>query len=393
MDTRLGAGGRGLDSGSYTDLNRLNQLKVGKDRDGEENVRKVAQEFESLFLNEMLKSMRSANAVLAEDNPLNSQAAKQYQEMYDQQLSVSLSKDGGGIGLADVLVRQLSKQTETASRSNPFAQVAATEGASWPSKPAAATDAVRDDSRLLNQRRLALPGKLSERQVANVSATNPAAPQALVSDGKPLVELDWKPATAFAAPQDKSLIVNGVPANAAAAPSKTRFSSREEFITTMLPMAEKAAERLGVEPRYLVAQAALETGWGKSMIRHRDGSNSHNLFGIKATGWQGESASATTTEYVNGKATREVAGFRAYDSFEQSFNDFVSLLENNDRYRTAIQVASNSGDSERFVKELQKAGYATDPQYARKISQIARKMQTYQTVADAGSAPAMRTRG
>lgn len=393
MDTRLGAGGRGLDSGSYTDLNRLNQLKVGKDRDGEENVRKVAQEFESLFLNEMLKSMRSANAVLAEDNPLNSQASKQYQEMYDQQLSVSLSKDGGGIGLADVLVRQLSKQTETASRSNPFAQVAATEGASWPSKPAAATDAVRDDSRLLNQRRLALPGKLSERQVANVSAINPTAPQALVSDGKPLVELDWKPATAFAAPQDKSLIVNGVPANAAAAPSKTRFSSREEFITTMLPMAEKAAERLGVEPRYLVAQAALETGWGKSMIRHRDGSNSHNLFGIKATGWQGESASATTTEYVNGKATREVAGFRAYDSFEQSFNDFVSLLENNDRYRTAIQVASNSGDSERFVKELQKAGYATDPQYARKISQIARKMQTYQTVADAGSAPAMRTRG
>lgn len=393
MDTRLGAGGRGLDSGSYTDLNRLNQLKVGKDRDGAENVRKVAQEFESLFLNEMLKSMRSANAVLGEDNPLNSQAGKQYQEMYDQQLSVSLSKDGGGIGLADVLVRQLSKQTETTSHSNPFAQVAKTEGASWPSKPTAGTDAVRDDSRLLNQRRLALPGRLAERQVANVSATNPAAPQPLVSDGKPLVELDWKPATAFAAPQDKSLVVNGVPANAAGAPSKTRFSSREEFITTMLPMAEKAAERLGVDPRYLVAQAALETGWGKSMIRQRDGSNSHNLFGIKSTGWQGEKASASTTEYVNGKPTREVAGFRAYDSFEHSFNDFVSLLENNDRYRTAIQVASKSGDSERFVKELQKAGYATDPQYARKISQIARNMQTYQTVADAGSAPAMRTRG
>ncbi|MCW3150183.1 flagellar assembly peptidoglycan hydrolase FlgJ [Stutzerimonas stutzeri] len=394
MDTRLGAGGRGVDSGSYTDLNRLNQLKVGKDRDGEENVRKVAQEFESLFLNEMLKSMRSANAVLAEDSPFNSQAAKQYQEMYDQQLSVSLSKEGGGIGLADVLVRQLSKQTESVTRANPFAQVAATEGASWPSKPAAAAETARDDSRLLNQRRLALPGKLSERQVANVSATDSAAATpALVSDGKPLVDLDWKPATAFAAPQDKSLIINGEPSNAPRSPSKTRFSSPEEFITTMLPMAEKAAERLGVEPRYLVAQAALETGWGKSMIRQRDGSNSHNLFGIKATGWQGESASATTTEYVNGKATRQVAGFRAYDSFEQSFNDFVSLLENNDRYRTAIQVASSSGDSERFVKELQKAGYATDPQYARKISQIARKMQTYQTVADAGSAPAMRTRG
>jgi flagellar protein FlgJ len=129
------------------------------------------------------------------------------------------------------------------------------------------------------------------------------------------------------------------------------------------------------------------------MIRQKDGSNSHNLFGIKATGWKGESATVMTTEYVNGTATRERAGFRAYDSFEQSFDDFVSLLENNDRYRTAIQVASNTGDSERFVKELQKAGYATDPQYARKISQIARKMQTYQTVADANSVPAMRTRG
>ena len=75
-----------------------------------------------------------------------------------------------------------------------------------------------------------------------------------------------------------------------------------------------------------------------------------------------------TTEYVNGTATRERAGFRAYDSFEQSFDDFVSLLENNDRYRTAIQVASNTGDSERFVKELQKAGYATDPEYASKLS-------------------------
>ncbi|MEZ1441162.1 rod-binding protein, partial [Pseudomonas shirazica] len=91
------------------DLNRLNQLKVGKDRDGEANIRKVAQEFESLFLNEMLKSMRSANEALGDGNFMNSQTTKQYQDMYDQQLSVSLSKNAGGIGLADVLVRQLSK--------------------------------------------------------------------------------------------------------------------------------------------------------------------------------------------------------------------------------------------------------------------------------------------
>ena len=189
MDNRLASGGRGLDSGSYTDLNRLSQLKVGKDRDGEENVRKVAQEFESLFLNEMLKSMRSANEVWP------GQSAEQpgqqaIPEMYDQQLSVSLSKEGGGIGLADVLVRQLNKQTESVARSNPFAQVAQTEGAAWPSKPAAAAESTRDDSRLLNQRRLALPGRASERQLANVSATDPARS---ADASQPLVNLDWQP--------------------------------------------------------------------------------------------------------------------------------------------------------------------------------------------------------
>jgi len=392
MENRLGLGRRTLDSGSYSDLNRLNQLKVGKDRDGEENVRKVAQEFESLFLNEMLKSMRSATEVLSQDNPLNSQASKQYQDMHDQQLSVTLAREGGGIGLADVLMRQLNKRQEPADKPNPFSQVAQTTGAKWASNPnAVVTEPARDDSRLLNQRRLALPGKLAvsaSLEVANSSAEKqqPGKPQ-------PLVSTDWQPATAFAAPQNAPLTINGVEAGAPATPSKTRFDSPAEFIATMLPMAEKAAARLGVEPRFLVAQAALETGWGKSMIRQKDGSNSHNLFGIKATGWKGDSATVMTTEYVNGKATREKAGFRAYDSFEQSFNDYVRLLESNGRYQKAIQVASTSGDSERFVNELQRAGYATDPQYARKINQIARKMQTYQAIADAGTAPAMRTRG
>ncbi|HAQ86744.1 MAG TPA: flagellar assembly peptidoglycan hydrolase FlgJ [Pseudomonas sp.] len=397
MENRLGLGRRTPDSGSYSDLNRLNQLKVGKDRDGAENVRKVAQEFESLFMNEMLKSMRSATEVMSKDNPFNSQASKQYQDMHDQQLSVTLSKEGGGIGLADVLIRQLSKQQEPSEKPNPFAQVAQTEGAKWSSNPnskIAPVDPARNDSQLLNQRRLALPGRFAERAHAEVTAANTQAAQASqAGTAQPLVDVDWKPATAFAAPQDAPLTVNGVEATAPSAPSKTRFSSPAEFIATMLPMAEKAAKRLGVEPRFLVAQAALETGWGKSIIKQKDGTNSHNLFGIKATGWDGASAKVTTTEYVNGKATKEVAGFRAYDSFEHSFNDYVRLLENNDRYKPALQVASASGNSERFVNELQRAGYATDPQYARKINQIARKVQTYQTIADASTSPAVRTRG
>ena len=396
MENRLGLGRRTPDSGSYSDLNRLNQLKVGKDRDGAENVRKVAQEFESLFMNEMLKSMRSATEVMSQDNPFNSQASKQYQDMHDQQLSVTLSKEGGGIGLADVLIRQLSKQQEPSEKPNPFAQAGQAEGAKASSSPSAAAAPTRNDSQLLNQRRLALPGKLAERPAAETAPAEVAKNAAdAKQDGKPqpLVNLDWQPATAFAAPKDAPLIVNGVEATAPSAPGKTRFSSPAEFIATMLPMAEKAAKRLGVEPRFLVAQAALETGWGKSMIKQKDGSNSHNLFGIKSTGWQGESAKVMTTEYINGKATKQVAGFRAYDSFEQSFNDYVRLLENNDRYQSAIKVASTTGDSERFVNELQRAGYATDPQYANKINQIARKVQTYQTIADASSAPAVRTRG
>lgn len=390
MDTPFGAAGRGIDSGSYSDLNRLSQLKVGKDRDGEENVRKVAQEFESLFLNEMLKSMRSATEVLAKDNPFNSPAAKQYQDMHDQQLSVTLSKEGGGIGLADVLVRQLSKQTEGATRNTQFNQIAHPQ-ATAPASGSAAAEAPRDDSRLLNLRRLALPGRMVERSVASESATQPV--NAEPGQVKPLVDLDWKPATTFAAPQDKPLIVNGVAAGTQNAPGKTRFSSAEEFMATMLPMAESAAKRLGVEPSYLVAQAALETGWGKSMIKQKDGSNSHNLFGIKASGWGGESAQVRTTEYVNGKPIKQMAGFRAYDSFEQSFNDYVDLLQNSGRYQSAVKVADTSGNSEHFMRELQKAGYATDPQYASKVNQIARKVRTYQTIADASSASAVRTRG
>ncbi|HAW25547.1 MAG TPA: flagellar assembly peptidoglycan hydrolase FlgJ, partial [Pseudomonas sp.] len=263
MENRLGLGRRTPDSGSYSDLNRLNQLKVGKDRDGAENVRKVAQEFESLFMNEMLKSMRSATEVMSKDNPFNSQASKQYQDMHDQQLSVTLSKEGGGIGLADVLIRQLSKQQEPSEKPNPFAQVAQTEGAKWSSNPnskIAPVDPARNDSQLLNQRRLALPGRFAERAHAEVTAANTQAAQASqAGTAQPLVDVDWKPATAFAAPQDAPLTVNGVEATAPSAPSKTRFSSPAEFIATMLPMAEKAAKRLGVEPRFLVAQAALET--------------------------------------------------------------------------------------------------------------------------------------
>lgn len=391
MDSRLSAGllGNGkspIDSGAFTDLNRLNQFKVGGDT--EQNIRKVAQEFESLFMNEMLKAMRSANAAFGEGNFMNSNESKTYQDMHDQQLAVTLSKEGRGIGLADVLVRQMSKIKQPSSRPNPFAQIEQPVAASSETKAdkVASSEGFRDDVALLNRRRLAVPGKLADRLLAGI------VPSTGEGEGKALAGNDWIPAqTASTASKDQGLSLGNSDAltgrriaQPPLAPGKAAFSSPQEFVATMLPMAEAAAEKIGVDPRYLVAQAALETGWGKSIIRTGDGQSSHNLFGIKShKSWDGESARVLTTEYKGGKAVREAANFRAYDSYAQSFDDYVSFLQNNGRYEKALNVTENP---ERFIKELQQAGYATDPNYARKISQIARKMQIYQAIAAADSA-------
>ncbi|CAK9890555.1 MULTISPECIES: flagellar assembly peptidoglycan hydrolase FlgJ [Pseudomonas] len=382
------------DSGAYTDLNRLNSLKVG-DRNSDANLRKVAQEFESLFLNEMLKSMRSANNVLAEDNPLNTETTKQFQQMYDQQLAVSMSREGGGIGLQDVLMRQLSKQKATAASNNsPFPRVDIQQRPLWASKVAEPvrseeTAVARNDMAALNSRRLALPGKLTDRLLAGIvpsaaaATTNTAAlAQRTTAMTDAVVKGDWQSAQSFGAPGSMRIYGRAV-AQPPLAPAKRAFGSSDEFVATMLPMAEQAAKRIGIDPRYLVAQAALETGWGKSVMRQADGSSSHNLFGIKATGnWQGGQARAITSEFRDGQFVKETAAFRSYDSYQDSFHDLVSLLQNNARYKDAVKSADKP---EQFVRELQKAGYATDPDYASKISQIAKQMKSYESYAAIGT--------
>ncbi|WP_239688101.1 glucosaminidase domain-containing protein, partial [Pseudomonas asplenii] len=129
----------------------------------------------------------------------------------------------------------------------------------------------------------------------------------------------------------------------------------------------------------LVAQAALETGWGKSVMRQQDGSSSHNLFGIKAgSSWQGPQARAITSEFRDGQMVKETADFRSYASYQDSFHDLVTLLQSNSRYQDVLKSADKP---EQFVRELQKAGYATDPDYASKITQIAKQMKSYQNYA------------
>ncbi|WBE24862.1 flagellar assembly peptidoglycan hydrolase FlgJ [Denitrificimonas caeni] len=364
------------DSGAYTDLNRLHQLKVGEGRDSEANIRKVAQEFESLFLSEMMKAMRAAGDVLADDNFMNSNESKTYRDMYDQQLSLTLSQ-GKGMGMADVLTRQLS-QAPKPSTANPFTQeivspAAAPATQAVPAKVNVALDRQRDDTALLNQRRLALPVTAAGRALAGLGTAAQGSFANNLGQQSAREAQNFQVAKSYPAAEKNTLATaNAVDIN------RKQFASPEEFVATMLPMAEQAAKKLGVDPRYLVAQAALETGWGKSIIRGSEGGSSHNLFGIKAHGWGGGSTQVTTSEYVQGVKVKEKADFRSYASFEQSFNDYVDFLQSNGRYRQALQATANP---ERFVSELQQAGYATDPQYARKISQIAQKVQTYQQVA------------
>lgn len=392
------------DSGAYTDLNRLNSMKNG-DKNSDANLKKVAQEFESLFVSQMLKAMRSANEVLAKDNPMNTAATRQYQDMYDQQLSVSMSTKGGGIGLQDVLMRQLSKTKSVqpaATANTAVTEVAPAKSALatgvyqrplWATRSATADQAAAaaaatgegcNDMAMLNARRLSLPTRLTDRLLAGIvpNTANALSPTARTTANVASTNVsgngDWTldPNLAPATPSYVRSI-----AQPPLAPAKRAFSNADQFVATMLPLAKEAAARIGVDPAVLVAQAALETGWGKSIMRQQDGSNSHNLFGIKAQGsWKGPEARAITSEFRDGKMVKETADFRSYSSYADSFHDLVSLLQNSDRYK---EVVNSADKPEQFVKELQKAGYATDPDYASKISQIAKQMKSYQTYAAA----------
>ena len=152
-----------------------------------------------------------------------------------------------------------------------------------------------------------------------------------------------------------------------------RPESPDEFIRDLWPQAQGAAAELGVAPEVLVAQAALETGWGRSVSRGADGASSHNLFNIKADHrWGGEHVTISTLEYRDGVAVRERADFRAYDSFEESFRDYVDFLRANPRYG---DVLANANDPQAYIQGLQDAGYATDPNYAKKIGSILARYQ------------------
>jgi flagellar protein FlgJ len=177
-------------------------------------------------------------------------------------------------------------------------------------------------------------------------------------------QLAGKPAAA--APK----LAPGLPTASAAAPTSAVSPTPTEFVHRVLPPITRAASALGLDPMGMLAQAALETGWGQRMPRNADGSLSHNMFGIKAgEEWAGARASADTMEVANGVATPRRTTFRAYGSIEESVNDFASLLKNSPRYRDVIAAGGNAGA---YIASMGKSGYATDPEYANKLNQILR---------------------
>ncbi len=261
----------------------------------------AAKQLESLFMRELIKSMREATM---KSGLLEGAEGNLASDLFDQQLSVQMAGQPGG--LAEAIQRQLSRQLGGDGQTT------------------------------------LVPGSTLSMDVALRKAAPADNPRAASPKG------------------------------------------REDFVQHHRAAAERVARSSGIPASFMLGQAGHETGWGKGEIRHKDGSNSFNLFGIKAgKGWTGKVAEVTTTEYINGAPRKVVAKFRAYDSFEESFRDYARLINDNPRYEKAREKTHSAVA---YATELQKAGYATDPQYAAKLS---RAIQSTLGVARTPSAPVL----
>ena len=269
------------------DAGSLNALKFKAGQDSKAAIKEAAKQFESLFMRELIKSMREAtmkSGLMDED-----QGTALGNDLLDQQMSVHMSGLPGGLSAA--IERQLARQMD-------------------PNAPTS------------------MPTPRPSGQIGPTTTPN-ALPQPGAGSFKPT-------------------------------------ATQTEFVSRLGSAATRVAQESGIPASFMLGQAGHETGWGKSEIRNADGSTSFNLFGIKATGgWSGKVAEITTTEYINGEARKVTAKFRAYDSYEDSFRDYARLIGQNPRYQGAMQ---NLNSAQAFAGQLQKAGYATDPQYAAKLS-------------------------
>jgi flagellar protein FlgJ len=266
------------------DTQSLEQLRAQARQSPDQALKAAAQQFESVFLNMMLKSMREATP---QDGMFDSEQTRMFTGMLDQQLAQNMSSRG--VGLADIMVQQLSRNMASEAGNAGMVPPPATSGA---------------------------------QRVQGMSAL----------------------------------------------PSAYSENAQQDFVDRMLPHAVQASQATGVPARLMLGQAALESGWGKREIRMPDGGNSFNLFGIKATGgWNGKVAEVMTTEYRNGVAYKQVERFRAYSSYAEAFQDHANLIGSSPRYAEVMQQAGNPAG---MALAVQRAGYATDPNYADKLARV-----------------------
>ncbi|MDP1645164.1 MAG: flagellar assembly peptidoglycan hydrolase FlgJ [Thiobacillus sp.] len=319
-----GIGSADLTSKFALDVQGVNQLKLDAKQSSPEALKQAAQQFEAVFMNMLMKSMREATP---QDGMFDSEQTRMYTSMLDQQLTQRMASRG--IGLAEVMVRQLSSALNVPPPGEGIAPgaEAAAQGFPLEASQGFPLNAPQGDSDPL-------------RAEARVESYAPGQVTA-----QPL------PAT---------------PARSGDSPAHV-----EAFVQRLLPHAQAASASTGIPARFMLGQAALETGWGKAEIRGADGQNSHNLFGIKAgASWKGNTVDIVTTEYVNGKPQKQVESFRAYDSYADSFRDYANLLRGNARYQNVI---AQGQDAVGFAQGLQQAGYATDPKYAQKLMSVIRQ--------------------
>jgi flagellar protein FlgJ len=314
----------------YNDMSGLNDIKQQSKDNSPEALRAVAKQFESIFVKQMLKSMRDANDVLSEGNMFNDNKSKFYRQMFDDQIALNMVK-GDGIGLAESLFQQMSQQFDIgAKKTTPIA--------------------IQDMPRL--------PMKHYYQKESNKGiAIDSSDIQAKVNDA---------PTSNHATTSNDAPTNNDATAN-----NESTFSlanvTPQEFVQKLYPFAKQAAEKLNVSTDGLIAQAALETGWGQYILQNNKGESSHNLFNIKSgQQWQGRSVDIDAIEYQDGKAVQEKSHFRMYSDYAESFEDYATFLQTNPRYDDALKQ-TNPAD---YVRELQSAGYATDPAYAQKINNI-----------------------
>ena len=381
-----------------TDARSLDALRRQAGADPKAAVRAAAGQFESVFMRQMLKAMRDA---VPKSGMWDGPAQSTYTDMLDQQMTQTLSGRPGG--LAEVIARQLSRQIGGPAPAAPGSgnpgvtgQPAGVPGSEPGAKPVPApSDAIPAPPAAMRQPRGAVSDAVSQRRealpVANpVVANNALIRQALAAFAAtagapaptpadltgPLAGANASAAATAAAGTARWTGQAG-PAYSPAQPNVANLSGPQaDFVRKVWPHALLAERSTGVPAAFIVGQAALESGWGRHEIRNANGTGSFNLFGIKAGGaWKGDAASASTTEYVGGQATRRVERFRAYGSYGEAFQDWAGMMARNPRYSRILQ---SGGSVQAFAANMQRAGYATDPAYGSKLEKVIQKTLTLQ---------------